>query len=749
MSSAPPKPVSPPATDQDVVTLGAALWRRRFSILVPTALAFGVSLAIVNMLPARHSGEARVLLESRETVHSRPMADPRENAAIDPEALAGQVQIVMSKDLALKVIRDLELTKRAEFNPIAKGLGVVHILGMLTGMMNDPRAIPIEERALQNFHKRLLVSPQGKSRVLSIRFQSEDAQLAANVANRIAEEYLSRAEMAKRDTAKVASEGLDKAIEPLMRREIDADANLEAFRASKGLFVGSGNMTISNQQLAEMNAQLATARARQADLEARARLIREALRLGRVFETSEINNDELVRRLLERRAALKAQIAFDERTLLPGHPRMQELHAQLRDLETQVRAAAERAARALENDARAAGARLESLQAELDNQMRSAALAKEDEAQLKALEREASAPREQPLSFRNPFHDDPSPSGETASPADGRIISRASAQNDPAFPERLSIVALATLGMLVVSSALVASLHLMARLSIFARAATGARGPLGAGIGKFREPHARPAKGWMMPAGPVSVAVPAAREWFGELPPAAEPIAEAGFAHAALPHAGFAHAGFAHAGFAPAASSLPDEIAAELALLGVPGRAKVLVLQGLGRGTRIALQAMTIGRRIAQDGATVIVDLSGANPLYPSVLGDGATGLADYLAGTVEIADILHRDPHSRLHLVPAGEPLASHLAGPVARQAVQSLVRALAEAYVFVVIDAGPVGGAAEFVTEAADCLGLVAPEGADEDYLQEAIARLEEISAAPVLVIDDQQDRALDAAA
>jgi Mrp family chromosome partitioning ATPase len=248
----------------------------------------------------------------------------------------------------------------------------------------------------------------------------------------------------------------------------------------------------------------------------------------------------------------------------------------------------------------------------------------------------------------------------------------------------------------------------------------------------------------MMPAGPVSVAVPAAREWFGELPPAAEPIAEAGFAHAALPHAGFAHAGFA-----PAASSLPDEIAAELALLGVPGRAKVLVLQGLGRGTRIALQAMTIGRRIAQDGATVIVDLSGANPLYPSVLGDGAMGLADYLAGTVEIADILHRDPHSRLHLVPAGEPLASHLAGPVARQAVQSLVRALAEAYVFVVIDAGPVGGAAEFVTEAADCLGLVAPEGADEDYLQEAIARLEEISAAPVLVIDDQQDRALDAAA
>jgi len=63
--------------------------------------------------------------------------------------------------------------------------------------------------------------------------------------------------------------------------------------------------------------------------------------------------------------------------------------------------------------------------------------------------------------------------------------------------------------------------------------------------------------------------------------------------------------------------------------------------------------------------------------------------------------------------------------------------------------MDAGPAGGAAEFVTDATDCLGLVAPEAADEGYLQEAIARLEEISAAPVLVIEDQQGRALDAAA
>ncbi|MCA3630623.1 MAG: hypothetical protein IOC35_09915 [Methylobacterium sp.] len=42
--------------------------------------------------------------------------------------------------------------------------------------------------------------------------------------------------------------------------------------------------------------------------------------------------------------------------------------------------------------------------------------------------------------------------------------------------------------------------------------------------------------------------------------------------------------------------------------------AKVPVLHGLGLETHVALQAVRIGRRIAQDGATVMVDLSGPNP---------------------------------------------------------------------------------------------------------------------------------------
>jgi uncharacterized protein involved in exopolysaccharide biosynthesis len=103
--------------------------------------------------------------------------------------------------------------------------------------------------------------------------------------------------------------------------------------------------TLPQQQLSEMNTQLSTAKSAQADAEAKARLIRDALAAGRPLEISEIANNELVRKLSADRATLRAQVALESRTLLPGHPRMKELTAQLANVEADIRASAEKAVR--------------------------------------------------------------------------------------------------------------------------------------------------------------------------------------------------------------------------------------------------------------------------------------------------------------------------------------------------------------------------------------------------------------------
>ncbi|MCZ8374856.1 MAG: exopolysaccharide transport family protein [Beijerinckiaceae bacterium] len=733
MDSAERIPAVPPATHDSVGGVAAALWRKKFWIIIPTAVAFGLAMLAVNILTPRYTGEARVLLENRETVYSRPDRDTRgSDPAIDPEAVASQVQNVMSKDLALKVIHEMGLHKRAEYDPVQNGVGLSGTILIALGLQKDPRTIPQDERVLEMYFRRLLVYPLGKSRVIAIEFQSQDPQVAANVANRIAEEYLAREEGAKTQTSRVTSEWLEKAVEPLMKRVQQAEAKVEAFRSSKGLFVSTNNTSITTQQLSELNTQLSLARSQQADLQARAKIIRDALRLGKVFETSEIINNELVRRLLEQRASLKAQIALEERTLLPGHPRMKELASQLQDLEGQVRAAAERAARAFENDSRAAGARVTSMQAELDSQKKATALSNEDEVQLKALERDALALREQLNSYRNKFLDAAARSTESTQPADARVISRAFPQSEPTFPKKIPIILLATLGTLVVSSTLIATQALMARQAM---------------------PAYLDAYGYDMPAAPAPVPGPGSDQpplpWeaqkpslFGGLtlpfglgrktqqPPLQPP------APAVAP-------GMRRK---PGSETAPaDLLAAELAMMDFTGQGKVVLVFTLDASPQPGLSALRFARRLAEDGAAVVVDLVGhekgrSGNLFSRLLPHGAPGLGAWLDRVAPLGDIIHRDARSRLHVIPAGMALGSKIVQPTGRSAVVTLVEALRQSYSHIIIELGAVGGPGEFFTELGDMVIVLSQRADDDPVLQKVVSRLEACRDAPVYVLGDE---------
>ena len=130
-----------------------------------------------------------------------------------------------------------------------------------------------------------------KSRVIVIDFLSEDPELAARVANAIADAYLQRQQAAKQEQARDAGEWLAGEIDGMRKKVADAEAKVEAFRAKSNLLVGPNNTTLSAQQLGDVNAQLAGARAQKADAEAKAKLIREMLRSGgpdRVPPTSSI-----------------------------------------------------------------------------------------------------------------------------------------------------------------------------------------------------------------------------------------------------------------------------------------------------------------------------------------------------------------------------------------------------------------------------------------------------------------------------
>ena len=605
--------------DLDLHALGQALMRKRGWIVVPTVLAAILSITAVNMITPRYKSEARILVDGRENVFLRPNGERNEErTSLDAEAVTSQVQLLQSRDLAREIIRKNKLAERPEFDPVLQGFSPLKSVLALFGIGRDPFSLSPEERVLDAYNERFTAYAVDKSRVIVVEFQSQDPELAARVANSIAEGYLVLQQNARQEQAKSAGLWLSGEIENLRKKVADAESRVEDFRSKSSLFVGTNNTTLSNQQMGEINTQLNNARALKSDAESKARLIKEMLQSGKPIEASEVLNSELIRRLSEQRVTLRAQLAEQSSTLLDLHPRIKELKAQLGDLDRQLREEAGKVSRSLENDSRIANGRVEGLITSLDQLKKQASSNNGQDVQLRAFEREAKAQRDLLESYLAKYREATTRENIEAAPTDGRIISRASVSNTPAYPKKLPIVLIATLATLLLTSGAIVTGELLRMTAPRASAA------FAAWPASIRAPS-------LVPSSPVE------NTEF----PAAMPIA---------PRADGPRTD------ATSASGEIERLADDLA--GNVGTARKLTVLGTAPGESITLTALTLARLMARQAKVVVVDLAGAMPTIAAASVDpAAPGLAELMQGQASFAQIITRDRQSRVHLVSAGRP--------------------------------------------------------------------------------------------
>jgi uncharacterized protein involved in exopolysaccharide biosynthesis len=415
-------------------------------LAITVAVAIGAIVFVLTATP-RFAGETQVLLENRDSVFTRTLSE-RElpGGTIDEQAVLSQVEVVSSREVARETIRRLGLVGNAEFDPLVGPMDPITRVRTMLGIADGSFDGNEEDRIFDSYYRALMVYAVPRSRVLAIEFRSSDPDLSARAANTIAEVYLEHLEEAQAELARAASNWLGTNIEDLRARVSEAEAAVESFRASSRLFLSGESANISSQQLSDLNTRLAEARSAQADSEARAQLLSEMIAEGRAFEIPDVASNDLIGRLIEQRIDLRSQIALEQRTLLPGHPRILELRAQLSDLDEQITASAERTVRILENEARIAASRVQSLEAALDAQMSVVAQANESEVQLRALEREARAEREQLENYLTRYREAIARGSQNATLPDARIVSRAIVPREPVFPRKAPTVILATLG---------------------------------------------------------------------------------------------------------------------------------------------------------------------------------------------------------------------------------------------------------------------------------------------------------------
>jgi succinoglycan biosynthesis transport protein ExoP len=380
---------------------------------------------------------------------------------------------------------------------------------------------------------------------------------------------------------------------------------------------------------------------------------------------------------------------------------MKELTAQLADLDKQIKLAAEKTVRGLENDARIAGARVETVSATLDEQKKTSSLANEKEIELRSLERDAKAARDQLEAYTAKYREASARDDDKAVPPDARVIAHALAPSTPSFPRKIPIISIATLATLVLSIATVVAREL----------ASPGRDPASPGPTRDksfgRKRKAEPAVEARTPVPEALVTEGAMAALSAAMAPGAAasdepPRSEPGDAATAPegatvgpPISGGTDAGEPHPILRPRETEI-SAVAAHLVSLKPAARGIIVLLSRASDHDHAPSFSLPLGRDIAKEHRTVLVDLDRhADGLSHAIGLAEAPGLAELMANEIGFADAIHRDPHSDLHVVPAGIS-AAEADDPAEKGELSVVLQALARTYDAVLLDTRSIGEAA-----------------------------------------------------
>jgi succinoglycan biosynthesis transport protein ExoP len=232
------------------------LRQQYLTILSALVLSTALGGAYLFFTRPSYTAIATMLIDSRKTqfLQQQPSSNDSE---LDSATVESQLRVLKSDNVALAVIRNLNLNADPEF----------------AGPPNAGSEYDEMRRALAAFESRLNVSRDGLSYVIKVTFRSYDPEKAAKIANAVVEAYITDQLDAKYQSTLRASTWLQDRIRELREQATAGEQAVVDYQRDHNInVVDTAGKSTSEQRLAELNSQLLIARSQTA--ESRARLDR-------------------------------------------------------------------------------------------------------------------------------------------------------------------------------------------------------------------------------------------------------------------------------------------------------------------------------------------------------------------------------------------------------------------------------------------------------------------------------------------
>ena len=379
----------------DLRSYGRILRKRLPSILTVFFILFTVIL--IATLRQRPVYRAQALLEiQKESPDIPTIKELYELDAVSDAYLRTQYSILASESLARRAIEQLHLETLHEFNsrrwwqlwPETSKSSTTQTFAVGPVAQGQVRDRELSERVLERFQDRLTIDPVNRSRLVAVRFDSHDPQLAARVVNTLAEDYVEQSLEARWQATQKAAEWLSQQLTGVKAKLEKSEDALQSYARRNGLIFletdKGASQNVANERLQQLQEQLTKAQSERYEKEALYRLVQtgDSGALPGVFD------NKLIQDLSERLAELKREHAQVSTTFNPDYPRVKEIQSQIDEIAASLREERQRAADRMVNDYSAAVRRENLLWRALDDQQKQVNQIAEKSVQYNILKRE-------------------------------------------------------------------------------------------------------------------------------------------------------------------------------------------------------------------------------------------------------------------------------------------------------------------------------------------------------------------------
>jgi len=289
MNGMPDKPrrfndLTTPPERLDFVEYWRTLRKRKWSIMALAAMITLVASVVAFVSTPIYQAQTTLLIETNKQ-KVVTIEDVYGGIGATREYFQTQVEIVKSREVAIKTIRKLKLYDHPSFDPRAPKQGLSAFLEKIGFATKEQ---PIEwneetlvESALGAFTANLSIEPIRLSQLVIVKFSSSDAALSARVSNAVATTYIENDLEARYQMTKTASAWLQDRLSGLKKKLDESEQALQGYREKQGIVnIKESAQSGAAQQIQQLQSRLIEASTQRAEIEATYKIVKDAANAG-------------------------------------------------------------------------------------------------------------------------------------------------------------------------------------------------------------------------------------------------------------------------------------------------------------------------------------------------------------------------------------------------------------------------------------------------------------------------------------